>query len=112
VSVGAIGGATPLPPGAEKRTDAERAGLGFERMLLVQLTQQLAKTAEPEGEGASVASAAYRDLLPGALADAIVAGGGIGLGDALAAQVEAAAGAASAPRRATTGEAASGGAAA
>ena len=69
----------PLPPGSEKRTDAERAGMAFERMLLVQLTQQLAKTAEPEGEASSAASTAYRDLLPGALADAIVAGGGIGL---------------------------------
>jgi Rod binding domain-containing protein len=84
MSVGAIGGATPLPPGAEKRTEAERAALGFERMLLVQLTQQLARTAEPEGEGESAATGAYRDLLPGALADAIVAGGGIGLADHLA----------------------------
>ncbi len=73
----------PLPPGSEKRTDVERAALGFERMLLVQLTQQLAKSAQPEGEGSSAASAAYRDLLPGALADAIVAGGGIGLADGL-----------------------------
>jgi Rod binding domain-containing protein len=79
LTVPGIGGAMPLPPGSEKRTDAERAGLAFERMLLVQLTQQLAKTAEPEGESSSAAGAAYRDLLPGALADAIVAGGGIGL---------------------------------
>ena len=86
MSVGAIGGAMPLPPGSEKRTDAERAGLAFERMLLVQLTQQLARTAEPEGEASSAASGAYRDLLPGALADAIVAGGGIGLADSLAAE--------------------------
>ena len=87
MSIGAIGGATPLPPGAEKRTEAERTGLAFERMLLVQLTQQLARTAEPEGESGSSASAAYRDMLPGALADAIVAGGGIGLGDELARQL-------------------------
>ncbi len=51
--LGPVGGATPLPPGSEKRTDAERAGQSFERMLLVQLTQQLARTAEPEGESAS-----------------------------------------------------------
>ena len=87
VPVLGVGGAMQLPPGAEKRTDAERAGVAFERMLLVQLTQQLARTAEPEGESASAATAAYRDLLPGALADAIVAGGGIGLGDALAKQL-------------------------
>lgn len=74
-----VGGAMPLPPGAEPRTGAERAGLAFERMLLVQLTQQLASTAQPEGEAGSAASKAYRDLLPGVMADAIVAGGGIGL---------------------------------
>ena len=90
--IGAASGAVPLPPGSEKRTDAERAGLAFERMLLVQLTQQLAKTAEPEGESSSAASAAYRDLLPGAMADALIAGGGIGLADAIAAQTAAAAG--------------------
>lgn len=77
-----LGGATPLPPGAEKRTDAERAGLAFERMLLVQLTQQLAKTAEGD-ESTSAASKAYRDLLPGVMADAMVAGGGIGLAGSL-----------------------------
>ncbi len=82
MSVGAVGGATPLPPGAEKRTEAERAGLAFERMLLVQLTQQLAKTADGE-EGSSAATQAYRDLLPGVMADAIVDGGGIGLAGAL-----------------------------
>ena len=80
----------PLPPGSEKRTEAERAGMAFERMLLVQLTQQLARTAEPEGESSSAASSAYRDLLPGVMADAIVAGGGIGLADALAADTPAA----------------------
>jgi Rod binding domain-containing protein len=83
VSITPIGGAMPLPPGDEKRTDAERAALGFERMLLVQLTQQLARTAEGE-EGSSAATQAYRDLLPGVMADAIVAGGGIGLADGLA----------------------------
>jgi Rod binding domain-containing protein len=92
LSIGAVGGAVPLPPGAEKRTDAERAGLAFERMLLVQLTQQLAKTAEPEGASSSAASKAYRDLLPSVMADSIIAGGGIGLGDALAAQAQSAAG--------------------
>jgi len=82
MTVPAIGGATPLPPGNEKRTEAERAGLAFERMLLVQLTQQLAKTAEGE-EGTSAATQAYRDLLPGVMADAMVAGGGIGLASSL-----------------------------
>ena len=82
MTVPGIGGATPLPPGSEKRTEAERAGLAFERMLLVQLTQQLAKTAEGD-ESTSAASKAYRDLLPGVMADAMVAGGGIGLAGSL-----------------------------
>ena len=86
MSVGAVGGAMPLPPGAEKRTDAERAGLAFERMLLVQLTQQLARTAEPDGETSSAATKAYRDLLPGVMADAMIAGGGIGLAQHLPAE--------------------------
>ena len=86
MSIDAIGAGAPipLPPGAEKRTEAERAALGFERMLLMQLTQQLAKSAEPEGDSSSVATQAYRALLPGVMADAIVAGGGIGLGNFLA----------------------------
>jgi Rod binding domain-containing protein len=102
MTVAGIGGATPdpsdsvsghsplrgLPPGNEKRTDAERAALGFERMLLVQLTEQLAKTAQPTDEASSAASGAYRDLLPGALADAMVANGGIGLADSLAKSME------------------------
>ena len=83
MSIGAVGDAMPLPPGSEKRTDAQRAGLAFERMLLVQLTEQLSKTAQPEGEASSAATTAYRDLLPGALADAMIAGGGIGLADAV-----------------------------
>ena len=83
MSIAPVNGATPLPPGSEPRSDVERATLGFERMLLVQLTQQLAKTAQPEDESSSAASSAYRDLLPGALADAMVAGGGIGLADSL-----------------------------
>ena len=79
MSIAPVGGATPLQPGSEPRTDAERAALAFERMLLVQLTQQLARTTGADDESSSAATGAYRDLLPGALADAMVAGGGIGL---------------------------------
>ncbi len=85
--VSGAGGAMPLPPGSEKRTDAERAALGFERMLLVQLTQQLAKTTGGE-DAESPATQAYKDMLPGAMADALVAGGGIGLAASLSEQAE------------------------
>ena len=84
MSVPAIGATNPtgLPAGVG-RTQEEKAALGFERMLLVQLTEQLAKSAQPEdGEGAA-ASNAYRDLLPGALADAMVAAGGVGIAASL-----------------------------
>ncbi len=87
MSIDAINGAMPLPPGSEKRTDAERAALGFERMLLVQLTQQLAKTTGGE-DSESPGTQAYRDMLPGAMADALVAGGGIGLAKSLTDQAE------------------------
>jgi len=85
MSIDAIGAGAPipLPPGAEKRTEAERAALGFERMLLMQLTQQLAKSTQGEGDEGSAATQAYKDLLPGALADSMIAGGGIGLQTAL-----------------------------
>ena len=54
-----------------------RAALGFERALLTQLTRQLAQSAEGQGGGAG--PAAYRQMLPETLADALVAQGGLGL---------------------------------
>ena len=70
--------ATGLPAGVG-RTPQEKAALGFERQLLVQLTQQLAESALPQDDAAGAATNAYRDMLPGALADAMVAAGGVGL---------------------------------
>jgi Rod binding domain-containing protein len=85
--VGAIDAstATGLPAGVGK-TPEEKAALGFERQLLVQLTEQLAKSAMPEGEESSAATNAYRDMLPGTLADAMVAAGGVGLAASLVAK--------------------------
>ena len=65
------------------RTEQEKAALGFERQLLMSLTEQLAKSAMPDGEGASAATQAYKDMLPGTLADAMVAAGGVGLAASL-----------------------------
>ena len=70
--------ATGVPAGVG-RTPEEKAALGFERVLLSQLTEQLVKSAESTGDDASAATQAYRDMLPGALADAMVAAGGVGL---------------------------------
>jgi Rod binding domain-containing protein len=65
-----------------------RAALGFERQLLEQLTKSMSQDMaggesgdgeDGEGSGASAASSAYRDMLPGTLADAVAGAGGIGL---------------------------------
>jgi len=61
-----------------------RAALGFERMLTEQLTKTMATGTEATGEdgedsGASAATSAYRDMLPGTLADAVTNAGGLGL---------------------------------
>jgi len=78
--VPAITSAQNVVPVGVGRTKEEKAALGFERQLLTQLTDQLAKSAMPSDEdGASAATNAYRDMLPGALADAMVAAGGVGI---------------------------------
>ena len=62
-----------------------RAALGFERMLTEQLTKAMAAGTEAAGAddgddpGASAATSAYRDMLPGTLADAVTSAGGLGL---------------------------------
>jgi Rod binding domain-containing protein len=71
-----------LPPeirAAGKGVQEEyRSALAFERVLLGQLTKAMQTTVAPEGEG-SAATQAYKDMLPDTMADALVAGGGIGL---------------------------------
>lgn len=68
---------TPETSGAAAKPagdpELERATLGFERMLLTQLLKPLADSAGEE------APAAYKEMLPDALAGAVVDGGGIGL---------------------------------
>ena len=67
-----------------------RAALGFERMLTEQLTRTMAAGTEAAGgddaaggdgaeSGASAATSAYKDMLPGTLADAVSGAGGLGL---------------------------------
>ena len=82
--VGATGAATPAAA-AKTKTDAQKQGEGFERLLLGQLTKTLVDSALPaaEGGGASAAVSAYKDMLPDALTEALMSGGGIGLAAAL-----------------------------
>jgi Rod binding domain-containing protein len=64
-----------------------RSALSFERVLLGQLTKAMQATVPTDGEdgengGTSATSAAtesYKKMLPDQMADALVAGGGIGL---------------------------------
>jgi Rod binding domain-containing protein len=68
----------------DKKTYA--AALGFERELLGQLMQSMTDTAQPQGddsEPTDAASTMYQQMLPGQLADSLVAGGGTGLADNL-----------------------------
>jgi Rod binding domain-containing protein len=58
--------------------DEYRSALAFERVLLGQLTKAMQATVAPEGEG-SAATKAYTDRLPDTMADALIAGGGIGI---------------------------------
>ena len=55
-----------------------RSALAFERVLLGQVTQAMQSTIGGP-QGASAATAAHKNMLPDAIADAIIAGGGIGL---------------------------------
>lgn len=54
---------------------ALQAGLGFERLLLGEMTRTMTASA-----GLAGAAGILADQLPDVLADAVVAGGGIGLG--------------------------------
>ncbi len=71
-----------LPPevraGGADAQERYRSALAFERILLGQLTKAMQATVSAENEG-SAATQAYANMLPDTMADAIVAGGGIGL---------------------------------
>jgi Rod binding domain-containing protein len=61
-----------------------RSALSFERVLLGQLTKAMQATVPTDGEdgedgSTSAATQTYKDMLPDQMADALVAGGGIGL---------------------------------
>jgi Rod binding domain-containing protein len=66
-----------------------RVALGFERTLVEQLTKSMSKdmvgmdagdSDDGSGDsGASAATSAYTDMLPGTLADSVTSSGGLGL---------------------------------
>ena len=66
--------------GSKQDQQTYRAALGFERMLLGQLTKQMMESAKPAGgEEESAATSTYRDMMPDQLADSVIANGGIGM---------------------------------
>ena len=79
--------------GSPKDKQNYQAALGFERMLLGELTKQMAETAKPAGSDGSdgsdggqstdAASNMYMQMLPDQLADAVTQSGGIGLARSL-----------------------------
>ena len=74
-------GAPAAPAPAAK--EASERGEAFERMLVGQLTRQLVDNALSTDDSASAAVTAYKDLLPDALTEALMSGGGIGLAKSL-----------------------------
>jgi Rod binding domain-containing protein len=86
--------------GTKQDKKAYEAALGFERMLLGELTKSLADTAKPAGSdegddsGAAgdgtqdAASSMYMQMLPDQLADAVTAGGGLGLAQSFYQQIK------------------------
>jgi Rod binding domain-containing protein len=84
-----IGGATAtaaatapakLAPDAAQAKQTE----GFERLLLGQLTKELVESAMPSDPESAAATGAYKQMLPDALTEALMSGGGIGLATQLA----------------------------
>lgn len=67
-------------PADVRESKEYKAALGFERMLLEQLTKPLAKDAVSDDSGSEDSgSAVYGDLVSSSLADSIAQAGGIGL---------------------------------
>lgn len=73
-----IPGLAPLTAAAAdtpQQRAAQQAGVGFERLLLGEMARTMTESA-----GLGGAAGILADQLPDVLADAVVAGGGIGLG--------------------------------
>lgn len=68
----------------QARKDAYAAGLGFERLLVQQLSESLTRSTGEALGGDSP----YASLLPDALTDGVIAGGGLGLARQLADAIE------------------------
>ena len=73
--------------GDKQIKEAYAAAVGFERMLVKQLTESLTDSAALGGAEDASTPAAYRDMMADGIADAITQAGGIGLAANLYKQV-------------------------
>ena len=99
-NIGSIGAAAGIPslnvadiPANIRNGNAaaQRAygeGLAFERVLVNELSQQMASTMFGGGGGMSGAAAAYSSLIPQTLSSSIMSGGGLGLAEEFAQDVD------------------------
>jgi Rod binding domain-containing protein len=78
---------TEVRNGSKEAKEAYAAAVGFERMLVKQLTKSLTDSAAVSGGENGGTPAAYREMLSDGIADAITNAGGIGLADDLYMQV-------------------------
>jgi len=80
-----------LPPevrkGGKEAKEAYGAALGFEQMLVKQLTKSMADSSAVGGGENGGAPPAYRDMISDQIATAITSAGGIGLAENLYKQV-------------------------
>ena len=74
--------------GGKEAKEAYGAALGFEQMLVKQLTKSLADSAAVGGGDEGGAPPAYRDMISDSIATAITDAGGIGLAENLYKQVK------------------------
>jgi len=68
--------------GSPQQKKAYQAALGFERMLIGQLTKSMVdttKTGDDDQDATSAATSTYQSMLPDVLADGITSAGGLGL---------------------------------
>lgn len=99
--------------GSKERKENYQAALSFERVLVGQLTEQLTKSFGSSDEGGDAATQMLKEQMPSTLADALMAGGGIGLAGQLDQMWNQAAGAAAgAPKSTSLSDATTGGGAA
>jgi Rod binding domain-containing protein len=83
VALGGVSAAPAAAPAAAKANEATEQAEGFERLLLGRLTKELVENAMPDNAESAAVTGAYKQMLPDALTEALMSGGGIGLAQKL-----------------------------